>query len=252
MNIVISSGHGKFVAGTRGLIDEVIEARLVTDRVTEIVRGAGGNITAFHENTARTQADNINAIVKFHNSRQRDLDVSIHFNSTSAGVIEEKAIGVEVLHHVNNQNTRILAGQVARAISDASGLLLRHQRDSGAVARNNLGFLNNTTAPAVLIEVCFVVSRIDVRQYQQFFNEICHGIASAITGRVHVPVPPPPAVVTPPAGQQPAAPQPSSWARDAWEWGIVNGLTDGTNPRDNSTREQMITLLHRYHRMQVG
>jgi N-acetyl-anhydromuramyl-L-alanine amidase AmpD len=41
---------------------------------------------------------------------------------------------------------------------------------------------------------------------------------------------------------------PSNFAREAWEWAITQNLTDGTNPRDVTTREQMITLLFRYHK----
>jgi len=245
MNIVISSGHGLYVRGAQGLIDEVDEARRVTDRVTTIAKATGINITAFHENTARTQADNVNSIVRFHNSQQRDLDVSIHFNSTATGKIEDRAIGVEVLHRENNQQTQVLAGQVAKAISDASGLLLRHQRDSGAVARNNLGFLNNTTAAAILVEVCFVVSRTDVRLYQQYFDEICHAIASSISGQV-MPSPDLSAAITSATALPSSGSQPSEWAREAWEWGIANGLTDGISPQNSATREQMLTLLHRY------
>jgi len=236
VRIVISSGHGLFVRGARGLIDEVDEARRVTDRVAAILQEAGVAVTAFHENKARTQRDNVNSIVAFHNGHQRDLDVSIHFNSTASGKIEDRAIGVEVLHHVNNQRARVLAGDVASAISDASGLLLRHPRDSGAVARSNLGFLNNTTAMAILVEVCFVISRTDVALYQQYFDEICYSIASAVSGRALAPM-----------VESLAPPQPSSWAQQAWQWGVEKGLTDGTNPQGQPTREQMVTLLHRYH-----
>jgi len=243
MRIAISSGHGLFVSGARGIIDEVIEARKVTDRVAAILRDNGVTVFPFHENNARTVSDNIGAIVRHHNSQTRDLDVSIHFNCTATGIIEERAIGVEVLHHTSNQTTRVLAGRVARAISDASGLLLRHQQSSGAVARNNLSFLNNTRAPAILIEVCFVVSRTDVRLYQAYFEEICRAIASSISGQSIIPPVPP--VITPPPQTQ----QPSSWAREAWAWGVEHGLTDGTNPQGVPTREQMVTLLHRYDSM---
>ena len=247
MRIAISSGHGLFVRGARGIIDEVDEARKVTDRVAAILRGAGVAVNAFHENNARNVSDNVGAIVRHHNNQTRDLDVSIHFNSTATGVIEERAIGVEVLHRTGNQVTRALAGKVARAISDASGLLLRHRQDSGAVARSNLSFLNNTTAPAILVEVCFVVSRTDVRLYQQFFEEICYAIASAISDRTILPNPPvePP---PPPPPPPPPSQQPSPWAREAWAWGVAAGLTDGSNPQGIPTREQMVTLLHRYHK----
>jgi len=88
-----------------------------------------------------------------------------------------------VLYRQGDAKTRRLAGRLAAAISGASGLVLRHPRSSGAKPRMNLGFLNNTTAPALLIEVCFVNSREDVRLYQAHFEEICNAIASTLVNR---------------------------------------------------------------------
>jgi len=42
--------------------------------------------------------------------------------------------------------------------------------------------------------------------------------------------------------------QPSSWAKESWEWAKKEGLTDGTRPKDTTTREEMVTMLHRYHK----
>lgn len=39
---------------------------------------------------------------------------------------------------------------------------------------------------------------------------------------------------------------PSTWAKEAWEWAIKNGITDGSRPRDTSTREEVITILYRF------
>ena len=41
---------------------------------------------------------------------------------------------------------------------------------------------------------------------------------------------------------------PSSWAKEAWEWAKKEGITDGTRPKDTTTREEMVTMLHRYHK----
>lgn len=38
---------------------------------------------------------------------------------------------------------------------------------------------------------------------------------------------------------------PSDWADNAWKWGIEKGLTDGSSPQGNCTREQVITMLYR-------
>jgi flagellum-specific peptidoglycan hydrolase FlgJ len=40
--------------------------------------------------------------------------------------------------------------------------------------------------------------------------------------------------------------KPSAYARDAWEWAINNDITDGTNPKNTATREQVITMFHRF------
>ena len=38
----------------------------------------------------------------------------------------------------------------------------------------------------------------------------------------------------------------STWADDARAWAMANGVSDGTNPHSPLTREQLVTMLHRY------
>lgn len=72
----------------------------------------------------------------------------------------------------------MLAAKVSKAIADASGL-----KNRGAKLRTDLGFLNGTVKPTILIEVCFVISRADARIYQAKFDAICKAIAEAISGK---------------------------------------------------------------------
>ena len=39
---------------------------------------------------------------------------------------------------------------------------------------------------------------------------------------------------------------PSEWAKEDWEWGKEKGITDGSNPGGNCTREQVIAMIRRY------
>lgn len=39
---------------------------------------------------------------------------------------------------------------------------------------------------------------------------------------------------------------PSDWAKKDWEWGKEKGITDGSNPGGNCTREQVIAMIRRY------
>lgn len=41
---------------------------------------------------------------------------------------------------------------------------------------------------------------------------------------------------------------PSPWAKEAWDWAKKEGITDGTRPKDTPTREEIITMLYRYHK----
>lgn len=44
---------------------------------------------------------------------------------------------------------------------------------------------------------------------------------------------------------------PSNFAKVAWDWGKENGITDGSNPQGIITREQVITMLYRYHTLPI-
>lgn len=170
MKIVISSGHGLKIRGASDIIDEVNEARRVVDRVASYLAIAGVDVEAFHDDTSTTQDANLERIVDFHNGCTRELDVSIHFNAYQH---TENPMGCEVLY----LSQAALAGNVTDAICDISGL-----KNRGAKKRTDLAFLNNTDKPSILIETCFVDSKVDVDLYEMHFNAICSSIAEVISG----------------------------------------------------------------------
>jgi N-acetylmuramoyl-L-alanine amidase len=169
MKIVISSGHGKYVRGASGYLDEVDEARKVVDRVAELWRSANVDVEVFHDNTSTSQDQNLKTIVNYHNSQTRDLDVSVHFNAYET---TDEPMGTEVLYVTQEE----LAQELSEAISEAAGL-----PDRGGKYRSDLYFLNNTEEPAILIETCFVDSSIDANNYRQQFEAICERIAEVVS-----------------------------------------------------------------------
>jgi N-acetylmuramoyl-L-alanine amidase len=177
-SIVISSGHGLYVRGACGILDEVDEARRVVERVADGLAVRGVNVKVFHDETSHSQNENLDTIVNYHNAQTRDLDVSVHFN---AYVETAKPMGVEVLYVTQNA----LAGQVSAAIA-ACGFI-----DRGGKKRTDLFFLNNTEMPAILIEVCFVDSEADCDVYVEKFDEICLAITNVLRGGGEVEAPPP-------------------------------------------------------------
>ena len=166
--IIFSSPHGLHVPGADKLINEVAEGRRVTIEVARLCRKHSiALVREFHDDDSRTQNENLNAIVRHHNSFERDLDVSIHFNAFKP---TPKPRGVEVLYR--DPAIMGLAAKVSAAIAGAGEF-----RDRGAKRRKNLRFLNQTNRPAILIEVCFTDSEEDVRLYKQNYEAIVHAIA---------------------------------------------------------------------------
>lgn len=179
-SIIISSGHGKYVRGACGVIDEVEEARYVVTRLVKEFRLRGVDVKEFHDDVSYTQNENLNAIVNFHNNHIRDLDISVHFNAYEQ---VDHPMGVEVLYITQPD----LAGQISFAISEAGCLINR-----GAKKRTDLFFLNNTEMPAIMLEVCFVDSEADCIAYRDHFDEICMAIADVVSGeRGVIELPPP-------------------------------------------------------------
>jgi N-acetylmuramoyl-L-alanine amidase len=180
--ICISSGHGSIVRGASGHLDEVDEARAVVEQLAKELEVRGVIVYVFHDNTSTTQDQNLKTIVSWHNSHQRDLDISVHFNAYQ---MTEKAMGTEVLYKTQGD----LAADLADAIA-AVGFI-----DRGAKKRDDLYVLNNTNAPAVLLEVCFVDSQADCLLYAEEFEQICTNLASCLVGDgeeiATAPTPPP-------------------------------------------------------------
>ncbi len=171
--VVISSGHAKYVAGAGSYIDEVTEARKVVKRVAEYMEQLGATVHEFHDNTSKDKNTNLRTIVKYHDSKERQLDVSIHFNALKK---TPSAMGTEVLYL--SASGKEMAVKLSGAIAKAGGF-----KNRGAKLRENLYFLNQTNKPAVLIEVCFVDSKADTDLYKKNFDKICRAIAEGIVGK---------------------------------------------------------------------
>lgn len=43
----------------------------------------------------------------------------------------------------------------------------------------------------------------------------------------------------------------STWARDAFKWAVMNGISDGSRPKDSVTREEVWTMLHNFSQMDL-
>ena len=167
--IRMSSGHSTKCQGAIGILNEVMEATRVVDRTAELLIMRGVDCPTFHDTTSSDQNTNLHKITDWHNSKPRDLDVSVHFN---ANVETTSPMGTECLWVT--QET--LADHMADAIADVGF------KNRGAKYRSDLWFLNQTTMPSILIEVCFVDSSADAALYKETFEEVCEAIATVLGG----------------------------------------------------------------------
>jgi len=189
-SIVISSGHSTKCQGAIGVLNEVAEATRVVDEVTRRLRDRGVNAISFHDTVSTSSNENLNRIVNFHNSKQRDLDVSVHFNAHHT---TDDPMGCEVLY-VSQAD---LADRMSAAIAESGGF-----KDRGPKKRTDLFFLNSTEEPSILLEVCFVDSTHDADLYEEQFEAICESIATVLGGAatdVEQPEPGPEPEPVPPA-----------------------------------------------------
>ena len=176
MKIVISSGHGKKISGAVGPspwgIHEHTEAVKVVNEATAVMRSMGVDVVPYEDTVSDDQSENLDRIIGFHNAQgAHDLDVSIHFNSTSPQ--PSGPVGCEVFYKSSAGKT--VAQRTVNAICTASGLKNRGPKTE------NFAFLNGTNEVAVLVEVCFVNSHADCDIYRKKFSEICVAIAEGLT-----------------------------------------------------------------------
>jgi N-acetylmuramoyl-L-alanine amidase len=168
-SVAISAGHGSQVPGAEGLeFDEEDETPAIMRMIAEELRQRGVTVRSFADKTSTNVADNLDAIVNFHNScPPHDLDISVHFNSSNGA-----GHGTEVLYLTQEA----LAARISAAIA-ACGFT-----DRGAKYRDDLAFLNGTVAPAVLIETCFIDNQDDVDVYTLKKSDIAKNVAEALAG----------------------------------------------------------------------
>lgn len=173
--VAISAGHGSHIPGCSGNgLHEEIETPKVMREVATQLRQRGVTTMEFADTVSDDQSENLDRIIDWHNMQTRDLDVSIHFNSSTS---TSQPIGTEVLYLTQEA----LARKVASAIAAATGLI-----DRGPKFRDGLAFLNGTDEPAIMVECLFLDSSADVAIYQQVakFDAMCAAIATAIAGTV--------------------------------------------------------------------
>jgi len=235
MKIVIDAGHGPDTPGKRSPDGSLREyhfnaptARYVADA---LLRGYEGvEILMTHDDRRdvplKERTDKANAW-------KADLFVSIHANAAGAGGWNS-AQGIETFVYDTRPPAAVaLANAVQRQLIRAT------ERPDRGVKSANFHVLRETKMTAILIECGFMTNREECEllksdAYRRKCAEaIVVGIVETYGLKPKQPV------------QEPATDEVSVWAREAQEWAIEKGITDGTRPKDPVTREELWTMLYR-------
>lgn len=162
--------HGKVACGAVGLISESLENRRVKELVVDELCRMGHTVYDCTVEDGTSQSDVLNRIIRKCNEHKVDLDVSIHFNAAS----NSSASGAEV--YVYSDKSRA----IDRAQETLNAICSLGFRNRGVKTNSKLAFLRRTSAPAMLIECCFISSEKDVSLYN--VEEMAAAIVYGITG----------------------------------------------------------------------
>ena len=169
--ITLSAGHYGKGTGAVDLIDEGAEVQFVVEQLAKRLERKQIATNVIIDRVSKSQQQNLTYLVQQHNRTTRKLDVSLHFNASKERMAT--GIGTEVLYV--NPTLQELAKKMSQAISVAGGF-----KNRGAKRRTDLAILNKTTAPAILIEMCFVNSTEDVLLYCNHQFEIFDAIVQVL------------------------------------------------------------------------
>lgn len=203
MKIAVRGGHCPNIPGSRGIIDELKEDRLVKNAVIKYLNQMGVSVLDVTppDSTSSSSADLSYGVNKA-NNWGADLFVSIHFNNAYSTY--NGALGTEVCVYSEYD----IAGRVVNKMASLGF------RNRGQKVRTGLYELKHTSMKSMIVEVCFVEATEDVALYKKVgYDYIGKTIAEALVNRssgvTPTPTPTPEPVPTP-------TPQPTSKNYNSW------------------------------------
>ena len=238
MKINIHAGHnpeGKIACGAIGILNESREARIIKDKVIQLLRAAGHDVLDCTVDNGVSQSDVLRKIVEKCNSRLADLDVSIHLNSGRNDYVGDGSIGGTEVFVFNISENNKMAIACGKAIVENIGDLGFRIRDDAIPDHiktdSQLYVLRNTKAQAVLVESCFVDDKDDADLYDadKMAQAIADGIISIAGSSAPVPAPTP--------APTPAPVQTSHYVGENVSFNKIYGTaasTNALNPRVTS------------------
>lgn len=227
MKIMIDAGHGGKDPGAvaNGLREKDLTLTLAL-RIGELLMGRGAEV---HFTRATDVFVDLSARARMANDEDVDYFLSVHINAGGG-------TGFESFTYLGTSGETervrsVIHGRVA-AVFASAGLPDRGRKQA------NLAVLRETRMPAVLLEYGFIDNAKDAALLRDpaFLECLAQATADGVAEAFGLPKSP-----------QPEQPEDdvSEWAREARDWAVAAGITDGTRPKDPVTREEVWTMLYR-------
>lgn len=175
MRVLVSAGHtlNGVGSGAVGFINESQENRVLAKYIVEYLKKLGHE-TDYHE--VNSGSDYIDQQAKKANSKDYDVVVQIHFNSSD----NASANGTEVIYR--SSKGKVFAQRVQDKLkTEFRDRKIKHDIND---LKRDLGWLRLTKSPAILIETCFVSNKSDTDKYKTNREKISKLIAEGITGQI--------------------------------------------------------------------
>ena len=216
MIIVINCGHTLKGSGSGaiGLINESEETRTIGKKVISLLKENGHTVINATVDKASSQKVYLENVVDISNGYNADLFLSIHFDALNG-----KAQGSSIYTYKGSKHI-----EAVRILEKLEKIGFKNR---GVKNGSELYVVRNTTAKALLIEVCFCDNKNDVNIYKANIGKIAKAIVEGVTGEMVE----------------------EKCSNSAFEESrkrlIEKGITDGTNPKGNVTREQCWSMIDR-------
>jgi len=184
--IYLTSGHeiknGKGTGAISQFGDEAVEARkFVTALAKEL--WSKYKIMAYTDNDSWT----LSGVITWVGSKVKSSDytIDVHFNASA----NEAANGAEVL--ISNTHTpkeKLFATKIVNEIASTLSIKNRGVKTEADSQHSKLGILSNhklSSANNILIEICFISNRNDMKLYFFNFNELITNLAKTINENIN-------------------------------------------------------------------
>lgn len=223
MKIMIDAGHGGKDPGAvgSGLQEKNLTLRLALS-IGRLLQNYGVDVQYTRtDDTFVSLSDRARAA----NAANADYFLSIHINAGGGTGFES------FIYTGQTGKTEEIRSAIHQSVAAAfteAGLPDRGCKQA------NLAVLRETLMPAALLEYGFIDSAKDASllRTDAFIERIAAATAQGMSEAFDLSVPV-------------ATDQVSEWAREAKDWAVSSGITDGMRPKDAVTREEVWTMLYR-------